>query len=106
MVAASARADAPTPVDYLHAEANEGGSSGGHVALRVGDEVFHYQNEEGQLRLLRTELADFLGEYALAGNRRVHALRLGVSEETARLLRDGYTTRQRAASRQQDRLAT
>ena len=105
MVAASARAG-PTPVDYLHAEANEGGSSGGHVALRVGDEVFHYQNEEGQLRLLRTELADFLGEYALAGNRRVHALRLGVSEETARLLREGFTARQRAASRQQDRVAT
>jgi hypothetical protein len=68
--------------------------------------VFHYQNEEGQLRLLRDGLADFLGEYALAGNRRVHALRIGVSEETARLLRDGFAARQRAAARQQDRLVT
>jgi hypothetical protein len=104
-IVALAAGAGPTPVDYLHVEANEGGSSGGHVALRLGDDVFHYQNDAGRLRLLRTDLADFLGEYALAGNRRVHALRLDVSAETAGLLHDGFAARERAADRQQDRLA-
>ncbi|HEX5068448.1 MAG TPA: hypothetical protein VFY49_20165 [Myxococcota bacterium] len=35
----------------------------------------------------------------------MHALRLGVGEETARLLRDGFAARERAAERQRDRLA-
>ncbi|HVN36924.1 MAG TPA: hypothetical protein VMW19_01965 [Myxococcota bacterium] len=96
---------AQTPVEYLYAESNEGGSSGGHVALRIGDEVFHYQQRERLLALLRTDLADFLTEYALAGNRTLHALRLGVSEETAARLRRGFGARQLAASRQLERVA-
>jgi hypothetical protein len=105
LIAPPASAGTPTPVEYLYAEANEGGSSGGHVALRIGDEVFHYQQRERRLALLRTDVADFLVEYALAGNRTLHALRLGVSEETAARLRQGFGARQLAAARQLERLA-
>ena len=105
LIAGPVFAATPTPVEYLHAEANEGGSSGGHVALRIGDEVFHYQQRERLLSLQRTDVADFLTEYALAGNRTLHALRLGVSEETAASLRRGFGARELAASRQQGRLA-
>ena len=34
---AAPAAAAPRIVEYLHIEANEGGSCGGHVALRVGE---------------------------------------------------------------------
>src|SRR2546430_9932806 len=30
-------------IDYLYVDANEGGSSGGHAGLRVGDDVFHFE---------------------------------------------------------------
>src|SRR5262249_11787639 len=100
-----ASAATPTPVEYLYAEANEGGSSGGQVAPPVRHQGRHYQQRERLLSLLRTDVADFLTEYALAGNRTLHALRLGVSEETAARLRRGFGSRQLAASRQRDRLA-
>src|SRR5205823_2139643 len=30
-------------IEYLYIDANEGGSSGGHVAVRVDDDVFHFE---------------------------------------------------------------
>lgn len=105
LAGALARAAPPTPVEYWYAEANEGSSSGGHVALRLGADVFHYQQQEGLLRLLRADLPDFLHEYALAGNRSLWTLRLALSDETAALLRAGFETRLRAVTRQLERLA-
>jgi hypothetical protein len=103
-LAVAAQASVPLPVEYLQVEANEGGSSGGHVALRLGDSVFHYQQRAGLLQLLRDDVRDFLHAYALAGNRSVHALRLDVSVETAALLLARFEARQRAGERQLERL--
>ena len=43
MPAAAAAAEPPPAIDYLYADANEGGASGGHAAIRFGDEVFHFE---------------------------------------------------------------
>ncbi|MGH7787881.1 MAG: hypothetical protein ACRERC_13485, partial [Candidatus Binatia bacterium] len=91
-VAAGAHA-APT-VDYLYAEANEGGSSGGHVALRLAHETFHFQQAgDGLLRLRRDDAAAFDFHYAIIGNRPVHEQRLAVAAPTAQRLRETFTRR-------------
>ena len=33
-------------VDYLYINASEGSASGGHAALRFGDQVFHFEHRE------------------------------------------------------------
>ena len=78
---------APRLVDYLYVEANEGGSSGGHVAIRFGDETYHFQHEpSGMLRLRRDESEDFRYRYGVLGNRTTHVSRVAVSDaEYARL---------------------
>ncbi|HVP30068.1 MAG TPA: hypothetical protein VMW35_13025 [Myxococcota bacterium] len=96
---ADAGAGPPHPdaaaVSWLTVEANEGGSSGGHTALRLGDEVFHFQHEApGRLRLHRDPLATFHHEYALLGNRGVREARIPVSADTFELLRDTFVRRQ------------
>ena len=100
--AGAAGAAAPAPVEYLYVEANEGGSSGGHVALRLGDSVFHFQQQDDWLVLLRDDVRDFFHEYVLAGNRTVHALRLELADYTAALLLARFEARQRAESRQRE----
>lgn len=99
-LAASAAPAASTPgtpepvVSWLVVEANEGGSSGGHTALRIGDEIFHFQHEGGGwLRLRRDRLDAFHHQYALLGNRSVEELRLALTPETRALLRDGFMRR-------------
>src|SRR5215472_1676926 len=94
LIAAQAAGAEPRFVDYLYVEANEGGSSGGHVGLRFGNETFHFQ--QGDLRLLRLrrdESAVFDFRYAILGNRPIHETRLAVSEETYRRLHDAFTRR-------------
>ena len=83
---------AASSVDYLYVEANEGDSSGGHVALRFGNETFHFQHENpGILRVRRFESAAFVHYYALLGNRTIHESRIAVSAETYSLLRDSFS---------------
>lgn len=96
LVAAGARASpaASPAVAWLVVEANEGGSSGGHAALRIDGEVFHFQHQgNGWLRLRRDDLGAFHHAYVLLGNRSVEELRLAVSGETRDLLRDGFVRR-------------
>jgi hypothetical protein len=79
---------------HLHVEANEGGSSGGHAALRVGERTYHFQHHAGGwLRLERDEAADFLFEYGVLGNRAIHERRLAASEQVAERLRDAFEAR-------------
>lgn len=92
--------------DYLHIEANEGGSSGGHVAVRFGHETFHFQQEQGGLlRLRRDESIVFDIRYALLGNRPMHAQRIAVAPGTVRQLRDGFALRALVQDAQYARLA-
>jgi len=93
-------------VDYLHIEANEGGSSGGHVALRLGDETFHFQHEDGGLiRMQRDDAGPFHVRYALLGNRPIHETRIAVSDDTQARLRTVFTRRLLVQAAQYDRLA-
>ena len=45
-----AEADAGATFDYLYVESNEGDSSGGHVAIRTGPKVYHFQNKDALWR--------------------------------------------------------
>jgi hypothetical protein len=76
---AAARAAA---LDWLHVEANSGGSSGGHAALRLGDRVFDFQHGEGgTLRLRRSTWEGFRQRTAIRGNRTIHAARVELAPE-------------------------
>ncbi len=87
-------APAPRVVDYLYVEANEGGSSGGHVALRLGDETFHFQHEpSGLLRLRRDDSEDFRYRYGVLGNRAMHASRVALPESSYAELRWRFNER-------------
>jgi hypothetical protein len=78
-------------IDYLYVEANEGDSSGGHAAIRFGNETFHFQHESpGILRVRRSESAAFHHAYAMLGNRSIRENRIAVSDETYILLRDAF----------------
>lgn len=96
-------ATAEQVVDYLYIEANEGSSSGGHAALRLGDAVFHFQREEpGILRLTRAPAGAFERQYRVLQNRTIHVSRVPVSDETFALVRDGFARRQLAQTQQLD----
>lgn len=67
-------------VEYLYVEANEGSSAGGHVALRIDDRVFDFQNAElGTLRRRRTQWDEFRYIYSVRENRTIHVARFDVS---------------------------
>lgn len=87
MAGASPAAAART-VEYLHIEANAGGSSGGHTALCFEDACYHYQQaREGLLRLHREPPASLDHGYRMLGNRTINALTIAVDEhDHARLL--------------------
>lgn len=88
-------------VVYLHVEANEGGASGGHVALRVGDAVFHYQHEApGVLALHRDAPERFEQRYRLLQNRTIHAAHVAVDDAAAERLADELTRRHLVGQRQ------
>lgn len=94
MAWSAAAAAEPRSIDYLYIEANEGGSSGGHVALRFDADTFHFQQAgEGLLRLRRDDAAAFLLRYTLLGNRPIHESRIAVSDDTYDRLRAAFTRR-------------
>jgi hypothetical protein len=90
-------------VEYLYIEANEGGSSGGHIALRLGDEVFHFEHRSpGILVLGRDGFEHFRHRYGVVENRTIHASRIPVTEETYGLLVDRFRRRLFLQSRHLD----
>jgi hypothetical protein len=90
----------PAGFDYLYIVANEGGSSGGHAAIRFEDHVYHFQNEDDRLVLHRDLADEFLYDYALLGNRTIHSTHVAVSEETLRRILDRFRRRHRAQQAQ------
>jgi hypothetical protein len=85
----SARAE--SFINYLYVAPNEGDSSGGHVALRFGNETFHFQHEApGILRLQRHDAAAFNYIYAGLGNRAIRENTISVSNGSYALLRDAF----------------
>lgn len=93
-LAAGAEPRASAWFEYLHVEANEGGSSGGHAAIRFGDQVFHFQHHAGGLlRLRRDDAGHFLHVYARLENRTVHVQRVAVEADTLARLRARFGAR-------------
>ena len=81
-------------VEYLYVEANEGGSSGGHVAFRLGDDVFHFEHRSpGILVLRRADFERFVFRYGVTENRTIHRIRIPVSGETQALLAHRFRQR-------------
>jgi len=97
--AASAPAAAvdASEISYLYVVANEDRASGGHVAIRLGDEVFHFQYDRGLMRLDRDEWRQFELDYRGFQNRSLQVSRVAVSEDTEERLRAAF--RQRHLSR-------
>ncbi|HLK12138.1 MAG TPA: hypothetical protein VKW76_12235 [Candidatus Binatia bacterium] len=94
LVSQAAGAASPRFVDYIYVEANEGGSSGGHAAIRFGDETYHFQHEPpGLLRLRRDDSQHFRCTYGALENRPMHVSRIGVSEAVYSRLRGAFAER-------------
>jgi hypothetical protein len=80
-VALSARAEPPAGLAWIYVEANTGSSSGGHVALRVRDDVYHVQQAgSGRHRIERESWPTFRHLYAGLGNRTLALAHLDVAE--------------------------
>src|SRR5262245_21581650 len=101
LIALARLAAAGPAIDFLYVEANEGGSSGGHAALRLGDATFHFQRDPtGVLRLTRDRSADFERRYRVLQNRTIHASRIPVSDEPVTRGLDTFSRRQQAQAEQ------
>lgn len=94
LLCVSAQAAEPRVIEYLSVEANEGGSSGGHAAIRFDDTVYHFQHHApGVLRLHREDANGFLFTYSLLQNRGVDVSRIPVSDDTYDALRSWFNRR-------------
>ncbi len=66
----------------IYVEANTGGASGGHLAVRVGPQVFHFQqHEDGFFRLERTPWPKFLHIYNDIENRPLYFARTRIGKD-------------------------
>lgn len=81
-------------LDYLYINAREGSSSGGHTALRFGNETFHFQHyqaeEGGILRLLRQDSGAFDFQYRYLDNRSLYQAKLELNDTQYKQLRDHF----------------
>lgn len=74
-------------IDYLYINASEGSASGGHAALRFGDQVFHFEHRDpGIIVLTRDRFDRFRHLYGDLENRTIRISRIPVSDETYDLL--------------------
>jgi len=88
----SARAE-PASFTYLYIDANEDRASGGHTAIRFDDDVFHFQWDDGLLRLDRNDWSDFALSYRGLQNRSLYTSRVGVSRDTETRLHRAFRKR-------------
>ena len=95
LVVASVPASAAPParqVEYLYINASEGSASGGHAAVRFGDQVFHFEHRApGILVLARDGFERFRHLYGDLENRTIRVSRIPVSDETYDLLLAQFT---------------
>jgi hypothetical protein len=78
---------------YLYIEANEGDSSGGHVAIRFGEQVYHFQHDDGLVRVRRDSWDRFEHLYRTLGNRGISISEIETSPETYEILRSAFRRR-------------
>jgi hypothetical protein len=92
LAALLAAADAP-PIAFVHVEANVGGSSGGHTALRIGELVYHFQQTSARrLVLERDDWAAFRHSYAGLQNRTLHLAWLDLADGDAERIARRFST--------------
>ena len=90
-------------VDYLYIHANEGGSSGGHAAIRFGEWTFDFQHSaEGLLQMRRQDSGRFQYVYRVLENRGMELSRVAVSADTYERLRSGFQQRFLVQERQDE----
>lgn len=89
----------------LYIEAGEGNSSGGHLAAQLGHYIYHYQYEDGLIRLFKQAGPSFLEDYRYRQNRSVHVAEISVSDETFEQLTDTFETRLLSQKQQIKQLA-
>jgi hypothetical protein len=101
VVLTAAPAAAAPVVEYLYVEANEGGSTGGHVGLRLGEQVFHFQHRPpGIVVVDRVPYAHFRHQYADLENRSIHATPIAATDEAHARLLERLLERQTVQDRQ------
>lgn len=87
-------ANAQSEFAYLYVDANEGQAAGGHVAIRFGDEVYHFEFVDGGLiRAARETFEPFRAQYTEIENRTLHVSRIAVSRDTYESLRRRFAER-------------
>jgi len=80
--------------DYLHIEAGSGASSGGHAAIRFGDDTYHFLNADpGIVRAVRDRSDEFDFVYRAYDNRGIDVTRVDVSDATYEALRGAFLRR-------------
>ncbi|RQW81964.1 MAG: hypothetical protein EHM62_04355, partial [Methylococcus sp.] len=77
-----------SPLQILYIDANIGGSSGGHVAVKLHDAVYHYQNADGITRLTRDSWNRFRFVYNDLENRNIHIADVSVQPADVERIRD------------------
>ena len=87
-------------LDYLMIRGNEGGSSGGHAAIRFDAETYHFEHADGLLRLGREASDRFQHIYRTLQNRDIELTRVAVSADTYARLRDAFELRTLVQDRQ------
>lgn len=93
LAAGPAGAAPPPSIDFLYADANEGGASGGHSAIRFGDQVFHFEYAPPVVRLRRDYFHGIHYRYTVLDNRSLQLHRVPVAPETYHRLLDEFTRR-------------
>lgn len=78
---------------FLYIEASEGNSSGGHVAVQLGDDVYHYQYEKALIRLFKHHADAFQVNYQLLQNRSLHIADIEVSDSAYDRISDYFKLR-------------
>lgn len=76
------------PVEFLYAEPNAGAAGGGHLALRLGQRVYHFQNVANRwLRIDRVHAGWFRYAYGVLQNRDLHVIPVELGSPALRALR-------------------
>ena len=84
----------PRSFDYLDIEAGSGASSGGHAAIRFGDDTYHFLNADpGIVRAVRVRSDAFDYVYRAYDNRGIDVTRVDVSDATYAALRAAFVRR-------------
>lgn len=77
----------------IYIEAGEGNSSGGHLAIQLGQTIFHYQYDNGMVRLFKDNADNFRADYQYRQNRSLHSAEVDVSAETLEQLKNHFNLR-------------